>query len=108
VTEQDFGKHIQHPKFNEAEHQTPTTATNGARASPQGRPATPQASTTNQNGEHEAMNERDGGPESNPTDVFTEFLNGWKDLRPNGTMSNDTVGGRPQRKLDVLSWGFGE
>lgn len=53
--------------------------------------------------------ERDGSPEAYPSNVFREFVSRWKTLRPNGAVPNDTAVGQPQqRKLDVLTWGFGE
>ena len=108
VTEQDFGKLIQHPKTSETENLNTMATTESAHARSQGHPATQQASTMDQQDDHEMMDEREGSPEANPTNIFTEFVNGWRNLRPNGAVLNDTAGGRPQRKLDVLSWGFGE
>ena len=84
-----------------------TTKTN-AHGKSQGRPVTQQVTPMNNNDEHETMDERDGNLGPHTTSIFAEFLNGWRNLRPNGAMSNDAAERRPQRKLDVLSWGFGE
>ena len=101
MTKQEFGKLIGElrPNVNETEQRNTTNA-NTAHAEPQGYPVANQVSQTNGNDEHETMDERGGNSESQPTNSFTEFVNGWRNLRPNGAMS--------KRKLDVLSWGFGE
>ena len=112
VTEQEFGKLIDEmrSKVNgvESKPTTPTTTTENAHANPQDRPVAKQVSSMNTNNEHETMDERDGSRNPLPTNIFTEFLIGWRNLRPNGPVSNDAAGTRPRRTLDVLSWGFGE
>ena len=109
VTEQEFGRLIHEIRlnFDETEHQS-TPKTTNAHEKPQGRPVAQQVSPTNDNDEHETRDKRDGSLEPHTTSIFAEFLNGWRNLRPNGAMSNDAAERRPQRKLDVLSWGFGE
>jgi len=97
VTKQEFGKLIDELRPN-AQLNTPTTK--NAHAEPQGYPVANQVSPMNGNDEHETMDERDGNSEPHPTNIFTEFVNGWRNLRPSGAMA--------KRKLDVLSWGFGE
>lgn len=101
VTEQEFRKLINElrPQSGEAERQI-TPNTTEAHAERQVRPVTKQVSTMNRNDEHETMDERDGNLDPRTTNIFTEFVNGWRNMRPNGAMS--------KRKLDVLSWGFGE
>lgn len=111
VTEQEFGKLINelHPKTSHLEVQfAPKTTKTNAHGKSQGRPVTQQVTPMNNNDEHETMDERDGNLGPHTTSIFAEFLNGWRNLRPNGAMSNDAAERRPQRKLDVLSWGFGE
>lgn len=105
MTEQDFSELVDklRRKSGASDHQN-TTNTTTAHAEPQGRPVTKQVSPTNNNNEHETMEERDTNSGPHPTDVFAEFVNGWRNLMSN----NDALGRRPQRKLDVLSWGFGE
>ena len=103
MTEQDFGElvHVLSRKSGEANRQnTPNTDTTHAM---QDRPVTKQVSPKNDNDEHEAMDERDGNSRPQASDVFAEFVNGWRNLMSN----KDASRGRPQRKLDVLSWGFG-
>lgn len=105
VTEQDFGELVDElrRKCQEAAHQH-TRNTNAAHAT-QDRPVTKQMSPTNNNNdEHETMDKGDGNSGPHPPDVFAEFVNGWRNLLSN----NKTSSRRPQRKLDVLSWGFGE
>lgn len=105
MTEQDFGELVDNlrRKNGEADHQN-TTNTTTTHSEPQGRPGPKQVSPANNNNEHETTDERDGNSGPHPTDVFAEFVNGWRNLMSN----NDALSRRPQRKLDVLSWGFGE
>lgn len=107
VTEQDFGKLINELRPNNR-GSTPTTKSTPTQ--PRCRPVAKQVSPMNNNDEHETINERDGSLEPHTTGIFTEFVKCWRELRSNGAMSNDAdaAGGRPRRKLDVLSWGFGE
>jgi hypothetical protein len=101
VTEQEFGKLVGELRPNViGTEQRNKTNTNTAHAELQGYPVTKQVSPANNNDDHETMNERDGNSEPHPTNIFTEFVNGWRNLRPNGATA--------KRKLDVLSWGFGE
>jgi hypothetical protein len=105
VTEQQFGEHIDElrRKVTETNHQT-TPITKTAHANPQDRPVARQVSHINNNDVHETAQERDGNSGQHRTDVFAEFVNGWRNLMSN----NDALSRRPRRKLDVLSWGFGE
>lgn len=105
VTEQDFGELVGkvHRKGREADHQN-TPKRTIAHAEAQGCPVTKQVSPMNNTDEHEPVDERDGNSGPQATDVFAEFVNGWRNLMSN----NDASRKRPQRKLDVLSWGFGE
>ena len=105
VTEQDFSELVNtlRRKTGEAAHQN-TTNTTTAHVNSQDRLVPKQVSPTNNNNEHETVDERDGNSGPHPTDVFAEFVNGWRNLMSN----NDALSRRPQRKLDVLSWGFGE
>lgn len=112
VTEQEFAKLVDEmrPDLNEVERQT-TPGIKTAHAESQVYPVAKQVSPMNNNDEHERTNERDGSLEPQTTSIFTEFVNGWKKLRPNGALSNDqgdAAGRQPRRKLNVLSWGFGE
>ena len=105
VTEQDFGQLVERlrRKDRETDHQnTPKPTT--AHAGPQGPSATKQVSPLNNIDEHETIDERDGNSGPQATNVFAEFVKGWRNLMSN----NDASRKRPQRKLDVLSWGFGE
>lgn len=53
--------------------------------------------------------ERDRSLETHPNDIIKEFVSAWKDIRPGGAWSHESVASRPQRRgLHVLSWGFGE
>ena len=94
MTEQDFGELVDklRRKSSEANRQN-TPNTNTAHAM-QDRPVTKQVSPKNDN---------DGNSRPQASDVFAEFVNGWRNLMSN----KDASRGRPQRKLDVLSWGFG-
>ena len=105
VTEQDFGQLVERlrRKDREANHQDKSKPTT-AHAELQGLSATKQVSPLNNIDEHETIDERDGNSGPQATDVFAEFVNGWRNLMSN----NDASRKRPQRKLDVLSWGFGE
>jgi hypothetical protein len=109
VIEQDFEKLIKEMrgKSGAAGHQT-TPKTTNTYETPQGRSVAKQVSPTNNDGEHETVDERDGSLDPHTTSIFKEFVSGWRNLNSNGAMSNDTAGRRAQRKLDVLSWGFGE
>jgi hypothetical protein len=112
VSEQEFGKLVNEmrPKDSDTEHQT-TPGTKDAHAESQVHPVAKQVSPMNNNDEHERIDERDGSLEPQTTSIFTEFVNGWKKLRPNDALSNDqgdAAGRQPRRKLNVLSWGFGE
>lgn len=110
VSEQEFGKLINEmrPNDSDTEHQTTPNQTD-AHAQPQGHPVAKQMSPLNNNDEHGRIDGRDVSVDAHTTtSIFTEFMNGWRKLRPNGTMSNDAAGGQPRRRLDVLSWGFGE
>lgn len=104
VTEQEFGKLVNdlRPRAGKTEHQS-TPKTKNTHAQPQDHPVVEQVSPMNNNDEHETTNERDGSLEPQTTSIFAEFVNGWRKLRP-----NDAAGRQPRRKLDVLSWGFGE
>lgn len=114
VTEEDFGKLIEelHLIGSESEHSA-TPKSKGAHANPRSTPPTQlaaeQALSTVPNDVDETMNERDGIVDTSPNGVFAEFVNGWRNLRPSLALSNDMARGRPQqRKLNVLSWGFGD
>lgn len=104
MTEPQFAEHIDELRRKDTERNQQTTPnTKTAHANPQDRPVPKQVSPTNNNNEHETMDERDGNSGQHPTDVFAEFVNGWRNMMSN----NDALSRRPQRKLDVLSWGFG-
>lgn len=105
MTEPQFAEHVDElrRKVTETNHQT-TPNTKTAHANPQDRPVAKQVCPMNNNDVHETTEERDGNSGQHPTDVFAEFVNGWRNLMSN----NDALSRRPRRKLDVLSWGFGE
>jgi hypothetical protein len=109
VSEQEFGKLVNglRPRASETEHRS-IPITEKTHADPQDHPVAKQVSPMNNNDEHETINERDGTLDPHTTSIFTEFVNGWRKLRRNGASSNDAAGRPPRRKLDVLSWGFGE
>jgi hypothetical protein len=113
VTEEDFQKLVEElrPAAVETQHLvTITTDIPAVRQSPPvAQAGAEQVSTTNGDGGHEAMDEEDGDIATHPNDVFSEFVHVWRNVRPGGAFSKDMATDRPQqRRLDVLSWGFGE
>jgi hypothetical protein len=112
VTEEDFQKLVEElrPTATETQHSTKFTTDRSAarQSSPVAQAGAEQVSTTNGNDDHEAMDEEDGDIAAQPNDVFKEFVHVWKNVRPGGAFSKDVATDRPQqRRLDVLSWGFG-
>jgi hypothetical protein len=112
VTEEDFQKLVKElrPTAVEIQHLTTIATDRPAvlQSSPVAQAGAEQVSTTNGNDGHEAMDEGDGDIATHPNDVFKEFVHVWRNVRPGGAFSKDMATDRPQqRRLDVLSWGFG-
>lgn len=67
--------------------------------------------STNHDQAEASEDERAQSTETHPDDVFAEFVSRWNSIRPgngNAWEKGQPKNRPPQRKLDVLSWGFVE